>query len=217
MKRIKQAYFLPLVLTLIVTSVMEVHASPPEASEKMGREILEGLKDAETMNQDIQLVGKPVEHCPGCGPKGPDLKIELVDRSHDLGKPYYLRENEPYIIYIKRTAKTPAKIDLKFKNGYEYCERMYMESNPWAPGGPLILGCMLYLTHYEEEEISLNLKKLKALKEGQEEVIEVRLSKSNTRKAKYEITVKHLSDDSVKEEIGKKFLGGGYNVSFEAP
>lgn len=196
---------------------MEVHATPPEASEKIGREILEGLKDTTSMNQVIHMVGKPIEHCPGCGPKGPDFKVDLVGSSHDLGKPYYLRENEPYIIYVKRTAKTPAKIDLKFKNGYEYCEKMYMGSNPWAPGGPLIMGCMLYLTRYEDEEISLNLKKLKPLKEGEEEIIEIQLSKNNTRKAKYEIAVKNLTNESVKEEVGKKFLGGGYNVSFEAP
>lgn len=216
MKRTNLAYFL-LVMTLLALSAEEVRATPPEASEKMGREIIESLKEADSIREGIKKVGVPAEVCPGCAPVAPNLSVVLEGNKVDLGNPYYLKENEPYIIYLKRTSKTPAKIDLKFKNGHDYCAKMHVGTHPWSPNGPLIMGCLIYLTQYEEEEVSLNLKKLKPLKDGEEEVIEVRLSKRNPRIAKYDIAVKNISNSEAREEIGKKFLGGGYNVSFEAP
>lgn len=204
-------------MTLLVVSVGKLHASPPEASEEMGRQIIEGLKEVQTIQKGINKVGMPADICTSCTIVTPNLNVILDSEQVDLGKPYYKKENEPYVIYLKRTSKTPAKIDLKFKNAYEYCEKMHVGTNPWAPNGPLIMGCMLYLTRYEEEEVSLNLKKLKPLKEGETEVIEIKLTKRNPRNAKYEIAVKNIGNSEAREDISKKFLGGGYNVSFEEP
>ncbi|MBC7714378.1 MAG: hypothetical protein H7177_13620 [Rhizobacter sp.] len=215
MKRTYLAYFLPLTALLYVGVISIAFAREPEVSEKDGREILESLKDVGTMNRDIQNVGKQLVNCPGCAAKEPDLKVYLEGDTVDLGNPYYIHENEPYVIYLKRTAKTPAKIDLKFKNGHDYCEKMYVGTNPWSPSGPLVMGCQLTLTRYEDEEVTLNLKNLRKLKGDETEVIEVKLTKRNPRAAKYEITVKNLSSVTAKEDIGKKFLGGGFNVSFE--
>ncbi len=216
MKRTNIAYFLS-VMTLLVVSIGKLHASPPEASEAMGREIIESLKEADSIREDIKKVGVPAEVCPSCTTTTPDLIVSLDSKEVDLGNPYYKKENTPYVIYLKRTSKTPAKLDLKFKNGHEVCAKMYMGSNPWAPNGPLMVGCMMYMTSYEDEELSLNLKKLRPLKEGEEEVIEVRLLKRNPKNSKYEITVKNVTNSEAREDVSKKFLGGGYNVSFEAP
>lgn len=129
--------------------------------------------------------------------------------------PYYLKDKEPYIIYLKRTAKTPASVDIKFKNGHRYCGKSYVGPNPWLPNGPLIIDCLVYLTRYEDQEISLNMKNLRKLAEGEEEVIEVRLTKKDPNASAYSMAVKNLSDVSTKGELDKKFFGGGYNVSFK--
>lgn len=77
------------------------------------------------------------------------------------------------------------------------------------------MGCLLYMTNYIDEEISLNLKNLPTLRAGEEEVIELKLTKSDTNNPKYNVEVKSLSRESVKSEIDSKFFGTGYNVSLK--
>lgn len=215
MKRLKPQYFFSLV-TLVFAGFLSVTGSlyaseEATVSEETVREVLETVKTSADINKEIKNVGVPLATCPGCAPKGPDQVTVLDAAEVDIGNPYYKKSNEPYVIYLKRTSKSPAKIDLKLKNGYEYCAKMYAGTFY----GNIVMGCVIYMTRYEDEEISLNLKKLPKLSEGQEEIIELRFTKPNLKNSKYELKVTSLTEATHKEDIGKKFLGGGFNVSFE--
>ncbi len=59
MKKIKLMYFLALFVFLSTSVIGRSFAVEPEASEKMGREILDNLKDAQSFNKDVQSVGNP--------------------------------------------------------------------------------------------------------------------------------------------------------------
>lgn len=208
MKRQKHIYF----LTFILLGFLGVNSA--FAEEDVGRDLISGIKEVETLNSEVKKAGVVPEKCPGCAEKEPNLRVALDKKSVDIGNPYYKRDNEPYIVYVKRTSETPAKVDLTFKNGYRYCEKVYYGSNPF--NGALIVDCLLYLHRYEEAEVSLNLKNLPKLKPGEEEIIEIKFAKPDINASKFKIEVKHLSDTPMKEDIDKKFFGDGYNVSFKA-
>lgn len=185
--------------------------------EKIGQSLLQDLKSVESLNKDVKKVGTLEVACPGCSGTVSDLNLSLDNDEISLGNPHYRKANQPYVILLKRTSKTPRSIDLNFKNGYEYCEKMFVGTNPWVPSGPLVVDCMLYLTRYEDHEISLNFRDSKPLVNDEVEIIEIRLSKPVLRNSKYDIEIKNLSNSAMKIEKKKKFLGGGYNVSFESP
>lgn len=209
MKSLKLIYFLTILAIL-------VPLAQAEEKETLERDILDGVKEATAVNETLKTVGKTEERCPGCAETPPKETLALESEEVSLKyPPYYMNGKDPYVIYLKRTAKTPTSVDVKFKNGHRYCGKSYVGPNPWLPNGPLIIDCMIYLTRYEEQVISLNLKKLRKLEEGEEEIIEVRLSKKDPNASKYTMAVKNLNDISVKEELDKKFFGGGYNVSFK--
>lgn len=181
-------------------------------------DIFEGIKEVTDLNQAVKEVGVISPKCPGCEEKTFDLKVALDQKdkkSVSLGSPHYLKDNEPYVVYIKRTSETPANVDLTFKNGYRECGKMYIEKNPWAPNGSLIMGCLVHVTRYVDEEISLNLKNLPPLRPGEEDFIELKFFKKDITSSKYTIELKHRGENARREEIDKKFFGGGYNVSFK--
>lgn len=181
------------------------------ADEKGAREILQDMKELGTMNEHVQKVGTLKPDCLSCIEKSPDQKVSLDKESIDLGRPLFPADDAPYTVLLKRTSTSPAKINLKLKNGYRYCEKPIIGSL----GGGLSMGCVLYLYNYEDEELSLNLKNLPKLKAGEEEIIEVKLTKPDINNSKYKIEVKNLSVGPARAEIDKKFFGTGFNVGFE--
>lgn len=212
MKRLNHIYFLSIVMLGFLSVIPLVHAE--DESAQVNHDLLSGIKEVEAVNSEVKKAGVLPPKCPGCADKEPDLKATLDKKEVDIGNPYYRRDNEPYVVYLKRTSETPAKVDLKFKNGYRYCERMFVGANPLS--GALMMDCMLYLHRYEDEEISLNLKNLPKLKPGEEELIEIKFTKKDINTSKYTIEVKHFGENSQTEEIDKKFFGAGYNVNFKA-
>lgn len=173
--------------------------------------MFQDIKELGKLNSDVQEVGTLKSDCLSCIEKSVDQKISLDSETIDLGRPLFPADNRPYTVYLKRTSSSPAKIDLKLKNGHRYCEKTIITSF----GGGMGVDCILYLYNYEDEELSLNLKNLPKLKEGEEEVIELKLTKPDINNAKYKVEVKNLSQSSARESVDKKFFGSGFNVSFD--
>jgi hypothetical protein len=190
-----------------------LHADTVENDDENA--LLEKLSDIGSINKEIKGVGLPAVHCSTCAPQVANLVLPHNDLKIDIGKPYYLNEKEPYIIYLNRNANSPSKATLKLKNGYRYCAKTYAGLNPLSYNGPFILGCMLYLTQYEDEEISLDLSNLPLLKNDEKDVIEIKFLKTKLNSASYEIKVQSLNNSHLKKKINKKFFGDGFNVKFE--
>lgn len=199
-------------LVVLFSLLMTWSVTPLKAAdEKVAREMFQDIKELEKLNSDVQGVGTLKSDCLSCIEKSVDKKISLDNESIDLGRPLFPGDNKPYTVYLKRTSSSPAKIDLKLKNGHRYCEKTIITSF----GGGMGIDCLLYLYNYEDEELSLNLKNLPKLKEGEEEIIELKLTKPDINNAKYKVEVKNLSQSSARESVDKKFFGSGFNVSFD--
>lgn len=213
MKRLKSIYFLTIIAMVFYSSLPVLYA---QEAEELKREIMDGVNEVSAVNETLKKTGKVEERCPGCAEAAPKETLLLDKEELSLvHPPYYLKSGDPYVIFLKRTASSPASVDIKFRNGHRYCGKSYVGPNPWMPSGPLIIDCLIYLTRYEDQEISLNMKKLRKLEEGEEEIIEVRLAKKDPNASGYSMNVKNLSDVNAKEEVDKKFFGSGYNVSFK--
>lgn len=177
------------------------------------QEIFQDMRELGKINQQLQKVGVVKEDCLSCiEEKSPDFQVSLDKSELDLGNPLFTQDDKPYVVYLKRTSNSPLKINLKFKNGYRYCEKTLIGSI----AGGLAMGCLLYMTNYIDEEISLNFKNLPKLKDGEEEVVELRLTKPDTNNPKYNLKAASLTDAGVKGSVDKKFFGDGFNVNFTA-
>lgn len=207
MKKIDFTHLVALFFLLMTWGVTPVKA----ADEKAAREIFQDMKELEKLNSDVREVGTLKSDCLSCIEKSVDQTIDLDKETIDLGRPLFPADNKAYTVFLKRTSSSPAKIDLKLKNGHRYCEKTIITSF----GGGMGVDCILYLYNYEDEELSLNLKNLPKLKEGEEEIIELKLIKPDINNAKYKVEVKNLSQSSARESVDKKFFGSGFNVSFD--
>lgn len=76
-------------------------------------------------------------------------------------------------------------------------------------------GCLLYLYKDIDEELSLNLKNLPKVKAGEEEIIELRLTKPNVDNPKYTLEVNNLSNSSARSLVDSKFFSDGLNIDFK--
>ena len=175
------------------------------------QQILQDFRELGKINQELKKVGVVKEDCLSClEEKSPDLKVSLDKSPLDLGKPLFVEDDKAYVVYLKRTSNSPLKIDLKFKNGYRYCEKTLVG----AMAGGLVMGCLLYMTNYIDEKISLNLKSLPKLKAGEEETIELKLTKPDINNPKYTVNAASLTDSAVKGSVDKKVFGDGFTVNF---
>ena len=214
MKTMKHSSTLPLAILILSicpltsTQALDNVMIQPEVKQ----EIMQGITAADRLNEVVKDTGVVKAQCVGCSEKGPNLTVSLESKDVDLGKPYYMGKKDPYVIYLKRTNKTPKSVDLNFKNGYRVCGKMFAGTNPWYPQGGLIIECAFYITQYEDHEISLNLKDLPELKEGEEEIIELNFYKEDDRQPKYSIEVNGTGQKGFTSKVEKKFWGYGYNV-----
>lgn len=159
------------------------------------------------INEHVQKVGTVKEDCLSCIDKNSIISVALDKSTVDLGKPLFTADDVPHVIYLKRTSSTPAKINLKFKNSYRYCEKTLISG--------MATGCLLYLYKNIDEELSLNLKDLPKLIDGAEEIIELKLTKANVDNPKYTLEVKNLSNSVARGSVDSKFFSDGFNVDFK--
>lgn len=184
--------------------VMPVNADENKDSQKL----LQDMKALGKINEHVQKVGTVKEECLSCIEEKSSVKKVALDKSTvDLGKPLWAADDVPHVIYLKRTSSSPAKIDLKLKNSYRYCEKTLISG--------MGTGCLLYLYKDIDEELSLNLKNLPKLKAGEEEIIELKLTKPNVDNPKYALEVKNLSNSAARGSADSKFFGDGFNVDFK--
>jgi len=175
--------------------------------KKTAVELLSDMNAIGKINEQVQKVGTVKEDCLSCIDNSVVQKVSLNQSTIDLGKPLFSGDDVPYVIYLKRTSKTPVKLDLKLKNTYRYCEKTLISA--------MATGCLLYLYKDIDEELSLNLKNLPKLNEGVEEIIELKLTKPNVDNPKYTLEVKNLSNSAVRSNIDSKFFSDGFNVDFK--
>src|SRR6218665_3527534 len=119
MKRHDFLYLMAFFLINMTWSVTPVSAS----DEKGAQEIFQGMKEVSKINDQVQKVGTITPDCLSCIEKPASLKIGLEKDVHDLGMPLFTADDVPYTVVLKRTSNSPAKINLKFKNGHRYCEK----------------------------------------------------------------------------------------------
>lgn len=174
-----------------------------------GKELLEAARTAQEMSGAIKSTGIIESTCTSC------LK-DLADKTYLLDKdkivldtPYYMKPKAPYVIHLKRTKDSPTKINLKFKNGHRVCGKMTAYTIPVT--GNFEVACLIYITQYEEEEFDINLKDLPPLKDGVIETLEIKLSKDNIDKSKYNVDLNYLSNQTIIIDKDEKFWGSGYN------
>lgn len=203
MKRSHFHYYISLIFLVMTCVVMPVFAE----SNKDSQELLQDMKALGKINEHVQKVGTVKEECLSCIDKNSITKVSLDTSTVDLGKPLFTADDVPHVIYLKRTSSTPSKINLKLKNSYRYCEKTLISG--------MATGCLLYLYKDIDEEVSLNLKNLPKLSAGVEEIIELKLTKTNVDNPKYSLEVNNLSNSHAKSSVDSKFFSDGFNVDFK--
>jgi hypothetical protein len=106
---------------------------------------------------------------------------------------------------------------LLFKNGHTECNQSYTEANPIMRNGDMLSGCLMSHTILEEQKIQLNFKNLPAPKIGENQIIEIRLTKPRVNEREYGLEAEVVKGDSAKKiklEKDKKFWSNGYNLNF---
>ena len=119
--------------------------------------------------------------------------------SEDLGAITFERDDEPYIIHLQRTSSSPLVSSLLFKNGHTECNQSYTEVNPIMRNGDMLSGCLMSHTVLEEQKIQLNFKNLPAPKIGENQIIEIRLTKPRVNEREYGLEAEVVKGDSAKK------------------
>lgn len=205
---------LVLALTLTFTSL---YCQRPWAAEEAPNDYAEMINSINGAQGEVKKAGVVDPGCVNCVKTiEPNKKIELKNKVEDLETPFIYKDNTPYIIHVKRTKDSPLKATLKFRNGHSECANMFIGSNPWNPSGPLVIGCAYTHTVYEDHEIDLNMKNLPKPAEGEEQIIEIRITKPKVENSYYAFDAEVIKGPSTKVEKDKKFWGSGFNLDFSS-
>ena len=206
-----KSHRLTLLLSLFITLLSPFAALAGSRAIDDYTDMVDSLKQVQKNVKDVGLIPPT---CPSCAvDAAPDMKVDMAQKEIDLARPSIYKDNTPFIIHLKRTKDSPLKVTLKFKNGHEECAKMYIGTNPFLPNGPLIAGCLMKMTTYNDDEIDLNLKKYPLPKDGEDQIIEVKITKPDVRKSFYALDVEAVKGPaSIVKSKGKKFWSEGYNV-----
>ena len=195
-------------MTILTLSSILYAQSKEEASD-----LYKAAEGAVNLKEDIQNVGSIEAPCPNCKKLSANKTYLLDFEEFEIDTPYYLKANEPYVIHFKRHARTPKKVRVNFKNGERVCGKYVGYTNPY--NGAIGIDCLFYSTHYETEVFDLGFSKMSPVKDGAEEVYEIRISKSNLNRSAYQFEVNHFADKKVIVETDKKFWVSGHNINFK--
>ncbi len=187
-----------------------------EADEKaQATELIEAVQDSIDVGKVVSAVGTLPPSCAHCPDKVAHQKIIADKKEIDIGNPYYLRNNEPYVVRLIRSEKTPKKLKLKFKNGYKVCRKFIAEPNPWV-NGKWVMGCWIEGHDYIDNDLEVDFSDLPPMKENESEIVEIKFFKSHPDKTKYTVSAEILKDQAHKAEVSPYFWGAGYNVKFSS-
>lgn len=200
--------------SLFILSFLFFLSSPAIAGETIEQNFINNVQEVTELQKELKSTGTIPSPCPACDEQQPDHKILLNSKTIDLEKSLtFLKENKPVIVHLERTPDSPDEVDIKFKNSSQYCGKMYVGSNPFAHSN-IIIDCQFYLTRYEDEVITVNLKNLLPVSE-KKEILVLKLTKKSFKTGKYELVAEHNFPE-VKVEQKKKFFGGGINLTFRS-
>lgn len=177
-------------------------------------DLINAVKSLDGLEKDVNASSSVKSDCTNCKTIEPDRKLDLKNKTEDLEKLFIYKNNVPFVIHLKRTKETPLKTTVKFKNGHTECGRMYYGANPF--NGALIVECLVKVSVFYDEELDLNLKKLPLPADGEEQIIEVRITKPNCDNERYSVEASVLKGPVAAVKIDKQFWGAGYNLNFEA-
>jgi hypothetical protein len=174
----------------------------------------QGLTDAvrtvQKADQALSKAGNIDTHCATCKELMTETNsISLNKNEIDLDRPLFLHDDQPVIYHLKRTANSPKKLVIKFKNPHLECAKLIMGSNPL--NGAIYFDCLIRMTQYDDQELDLNLSKLSPLKNGEEQIIELQFSKKDIQKTPYTVQINSLNGKNLKVERDNKFFGSGIN------
>ena len=183
-----------------------VLAQAPEYADLIG-----SLKSAQDVTKKVGTIESPCLNClaPGEEPKVIDLKDEITLKDLTMYK-----RNLPYVVRFKRTKDSPLKSVLHYKNNYTVCEKLHLGG---ISVSSLLIDCAYTSTILEDNNLNLDLKKLPPLKEGEEQIFEIKFSKPDINESFYSVDVEVIKGPPAKAKIGDKFFGGGYNVKLVEP
>jgi hypothetical protein len=185
------------------------YSEETSAEIKDGSALIDAVRSVKEAADTVKKTGVIETTCISCVKDSPDKSYQLEKESFELDTPYYLKENKPYVIHLKRTKETPNKVRLTFKNGHRVCGKMTAYTLPMT--GAFEVACMFYVTQFEEETFDLNFKSLPKLKDGETQILELKLSKENVEKSKYNVELNSLTGNPVIVEKDSKFWGDGFN------
>ncbi len=202
-------------LILILSYVIATHSQSLYAVSEAPENYSEMINAINDVQNDLKKSGTIDPGCTNCiKTVEPDKRVELKNKEEALDRAFNYKNNVPYVIHLKRTKETPTKVSLKFKNGHTECGKMFVGANPLSPNGSLVVGCIINITVFEDYEIDLNLKKLPALAEGEEQIIELKLTKPKVENSYFLLEADVVKGPSTSVEKDKKFWGSGYNLVF---
>jgi hypothetical protein len=201
--------------TRIIAVLFLTFLSSPTFAEDVSEEhkLVEAVQEAVDLNKNVAEAGVLPPSCAHCPDKEAHQKINADKKVIDIGNPYYLKSNEPYVVRLVRTSQTPKKLKLKFKNGQKVCRKFIAEPNPWAKGN-WIMGCWIQGTDYIDNDIEIDFSELTPLKDNESEIVEIKFTKSSPDKYKYSISAEILKDQAPKGKVSSYFFGDGYDVKF---
>jgi hypothetical protein len=167
----------------------------------------------EVVQTELQKSGFIKSDCSVCGIESEaDKKVDLIKDEINIGTPYYYKSNQ-YTLLLKRTAETPKKVTLKFKNGHTVCGRSFVGTSGYGNGN-IFVECMIKYTEFEDEEMELNFKNLPPLKSGEEQLIKINLTKPKPEVSFYEIDSRVLESNDIKIKKSKMFFNSGHELKF---
>lgn len=189
--------------------VFQSFAGNEEAKLKEGKQLIEAIETVSGADEQVKTVGIIENVCENCRKEDADKTYKMIEDEITLDTPYFKKSNSPYLIHLIRTDKTPKKVRLKFKNGERVCGKLVAYTNPYSKS--LGVDCLFYITQYREEVIDLNLKSLSPLNSDEEQKLEIKLSKPNIDRNKYEIELNSKSGKTIVVDKDNKFFSDGVN------
>jgi len=176
-----------------------------------GGNLIEVTEMASDLNKNLKDAGVLKSTCANCQvEKKIDRQLELKEKIHNLNPVYYINNPHEFVVHLKRSSKTPKKVTLNFKNGHLVCGRLMMGTNPYSGG--ISFDCLIQYTEYEDNDIDLDFSRLPVMKEGQEQMIELKIIKPNTNLSRYDVEVSGLNGEQFKTKKSKMFWRVGYSL-----
>jgi hypothetical protein len=183
--------------------IQKAYSAPNNFDEMVG-----AMEEAKISVKDT---GLPASDCTNCAATNEaNVRILLADVVYDLDKLPFYKDNETYTVRIRRQSAFPTISVLNFKLARTQCADTSTTIRPDS----VTFNCNRKTSVYEDKAIELNLKKYPFPENGEEQIIEVKITKPKYEKDFFTTEVSVIKGPPVKISQEKKMFSNGYNVSF---